>query len=393
MRPIHCSFVIALAAACREPAPPELIVPPVQDDASAGGDGDGSDDGDPATSSTGAPPEVPDLPGDCEAGARRCSDDGFANQWCGWNPEAFQADWGWRVPCDAGQSCESGVCAVGECRTPEVLFVVDRSDSLLEDDRWLWVADEVSAFSSKIRASATQGLRMFPDEPCEPGDIAPIETRADGIGPLLVAPTQGASTPIRAALADTAAVFGDPDQHQVVILITDGDETCEPNQSPALVASSLYRLGIRVFAIGVSTQANVGLLDEIAALGGTGEARIVDSGAALADALTAIEAELGACVCDPGSTTCFDGVVSTCDDAGTGYVASEACPTGQCDGDACVPVDCEWFCDVAQSSAAIDACVSEVLYDDYECSSYCSSCVGYGAIDDAACAAIATQCL
>lgn len=388
--------MLTLGLACREPEQPPLIVPPEQADGSGGNDNDGADDeadSADASGSTGAPPDVPDLPGDCDAGARRCADDGFANHWCGWNTESFHTEWGWRVPCDAGQSCVDGLCSTAECRTPEVLFVVDRSDSLLEDDRWSWVADEVGAFSTRIRGSATQGLRLFPDEPCEPGEIASIETRPSGIGPLLEPPTQGASTPIRAALDETASAFGDPDQRQFVILITDGDETCEPDKSPALAASNLFRLGIRVFAIGVSTQANVALLDEIAALGGTGKAHIVDSGAALADALTEIEAKLGACVCDPGSTTCFDGVLTTCNDDGSGFAASEACATQMCNGNACVPVQCDWLCNLTENNAGIGACVENLLISQYTCGAFCDACVSNSYVDDGDCAAIAAECL
>ncbi len=237
---------------------------------------------------------------------------------------------------------------------------------------WLSVGDAVFGLV------ATQGVRMFPDQPCTPAEVQPILLRPEGFAELLVAPTTGASTPIRLALADVQPAFGDPDQSQAVILVTDGDETCEPDASPELEASNLFRLGIRTFAIGVSTQANLTLLDEIAAAGGTGTARLAADGAALRGALDAIMAELQACTaCNPGELRCSDGVMLVCNASGSDFEMGETCSTHAClDDGTCLPApqNCGWdpanayyncgFQGVAPGDGAPIACPEGLIEDD-----------------------------
>ena len=161
------------------------------------------------------------------------------------------------------------------------------------------------------------GLRMFPasnGDSCGAEDVVSLAVNnGDAIESGLVPPSTDAQTPLAAALQGLSPAFGDPNDGQYAILITDGDETCSSDaNAPVQEAARLARLGVDTFVIGVSTQANATLLHQIAQAGRTGNARLVGNGAELGAALQAIFDELDGCEC--GDSILADELGELCDD-------------------------------------------------------------------------------
>ncbi len=281
-------------------------------------------------------PDGPDLPGQCDAGSTRCAEDGGGFQACGWDFDAGEVTWGWRIPCESGETCSDGRCSMATCRAPELAFVVDRSDSMLTDDRWDWVSGALGSLERSLQV-ASVGVRMFPDGDCSTGPLSPLAPLVSGFEPLLDPPTTGASTPISLALQGLQPAFGDPNVAQAVVMITDGDETCLPDAEPLLTGSNLFRAGIVVYTIAVSSQANPTLLDGIALGGGSGSAFRVETRAELEAAVETILDDLDSCRCEPGANACSGGVAMTCSADGTEFETAEAC-AGECadDGESCL---------------------------------------------------------
>jgi len=278
---------------------------------------------------------------------------------------------GRRVPCDEGRGCVDGTCA-GRCTRPEIVLVVDRSSSM-EGDRWDIVADTVGEFCELVGDTARVFLRLFPAaDQCGAGVIRPCEGRPDE------APSPVGETPIAAALTGIGGTFGDPNEAEAVVLITDGDETCDGEFDALPPVAEMRRADTETFAIGVTRQVNGDLLAAIAEAGGTTFGLLgyyrVDDRPELAGALLDVYARLGGCECGEadaaGPPGCFQGRFARCLEAGAPWDLidgpEEACDcpepgTLQCaDGEffRCVADRWAW---VPQPPAAECGCAEEDL--------------------------------
>ncbi len=263
-----------------------------------------------------------DCPDDCgPLWQASCTADGFGYRLCAPDPERPGCTApSRRILCGEGRDCVAGDggdrCA-GRCQRPEVLVLVDRSSSM-EGARWQFTRAALVDMSATVADFVRLGLRMFPGEEdgCAAGPLAAPAFDATAAFEAMPAPAQVAQTPIASALDGAADAFGDPDEGESVILVTDGDETCAGEFDAVSTAAALRLRGVRTFVIGIGREANGDLLTAIAEAGGTaaiGPApyQAVQDGPELRAALDAIFGwlEIGRAErCDGDDDDC-DGVV------------------------------------------------------------------------------------
>ena len=273
---------------------------------------------------------------DCEAlWEQTCSGSGGFKV-CGVDPTSGCPRLSHFVGCQAGNSCSAGQCK-GACTVPEMIIALDRSSSM-EGASWEAVSEAVATFADAFEEQARLGFRAFPGgSGCEPGDIIlPALDNGAVIEGALQAPATASSTPVAASLTDLAGVFGDPNQSEGVIVITDGSETCGDAADAVAAVVALRSRGTRVWAVGVGSAYDEVLLGEMAAAGGTGEARSAKSAEALTSVLVGVIAELGGCCADKDGDGhglgCAKG--PDCDDD-DGEVMTKDCAGKVCGDDSC----------------------------------------------------------
>jgi len=242
------------------------------------------------------------------------------------------------IGCAEHNTCVDRKCQ-GACVRPEILFAIDRSASA--ESTWALTTAGLSDFLPRIEHDVRVGARFFPADGCTPGELVPIAgDNAAAITQRFTSPTVGGSTPIAAALADLAPAFGDPNQGQHTIVISDGSESCASVGDVMRSVDALVHRGIRVHTIGVGASYDGSLLAAVAQRGGGrffAAADRPDFDEALHALLTvavgcdAGAAGLGVCVdgtcdarCDPGFHAC-DGVCVADLDVRT-CLGCEPCP-------------------------------------------------------------------
>lgn len=248
------------------------------------------------------------------------------------------------VNCPAGDTCIDGFCGCEGVAfaampiVPDVMVVLDKSGSMEEDldgdcplldgdgqcdypphgsgdsanpafdglpDKWGVATDAVSGILDSHGSKVRFGLVTFSsDGSCGAGNVrvdiannneADIRTIIDGTNPR-------GSTPIGDTLAD---LVGHPALQSTahpnyVLLVTDGQETCDGN--PVAAARNLYQQTPRVktFVVGFGGGVDAGELNDIATEGGTarpGPTKYyqADNAAELADALDSILGSVLSC--------------------------------------------------------------------------------------------------
>jgi hypothetical protein len=187
---------------------------------------------------------------------------------------------------------------------PEVLLLLDRSSSMLDSGAWSWVTDSLSSELTRWEIGSRIGLRQFPSTSgCSVGSVLDMEpAHRASIVASFQEPSTSASTPIAAALTDLVGAFGDPNDAQAVVLITDGDESCATRQDAVNAAQGLWERGVLVYVLPVTTTANQTFLNDLARVGGTGTGRSANDSGAFVAHLRAVFQELAACdydICNP----------------------------------------------------------------------------------------------
>ena len=260
---------------------------------------------------------VPPMCEDACEGAAACSDDGFAYRVCSPDPDQPGCStYSRRVPCAEGRTCEAdgaGAVCRGACIQPEVVVLVDRSSSMA-GERWMFTQAALLDAAARREWTARLGVRAFPaaGEGCTAGELEAPQYQSEVAFRDVEAPVDIAQTPIAAAFEGLEGAYGDPEDGQSVVLITDGDETCAEEEAAVAQAAALRRRGVRTFVIGIGQQANHDLLGAIAAVGGTGSHYRVADGAALRTALDDVFTRLGTCGCGVGEDRCAGDVLETC---------------------------------------------------------------------------------
>ena len=232
----------------------------------------------------------------CVEGSAECSADGFGFHGCGDNPAIGARDLGPRVPCGPGDRCEGGACVRARCLNAEVELIVDRSVGAGVGSAWSWVRTALLETVADRQYNNQFGLRQLPNAPCQSALAVPLSMAAHGaVSAGLTAPGNEASRPIAGALAAARADFASPRDGSAVILVLAGQETCDAAADALTQASLLYRSGVRVYVIAVSTAVDDATIDAIAAAGGTVSGRRADSAPALGASLVAVLDDLDAC--------------------------------------------------------------------------------------------------
>ncbi|MBM4320418.1 MAG: VWA domain-containing protein [Deltaproteobacteria bacterium] len=266
-----------------------------------------------------------------EAWSTFCSEDGSAYRRC--LPDPAQQGCtvrSRRVPCDEGRSCVAGSCS-GGCTRPQIVLAVDRSSSMA-GERWAMASEIIGEYCRAFAGTADIFIRLFPAaEACGAGDVV----RCDG--PPRQEPSPLGETPIAAALQGLTATFGDPNEAEAVVLITDGDETCQEEQTALAPVRELARQDVATFAIGVSRAANGELLAAIAREGRTAAGALgyyrADDRAAFWRALLEIQQRLEGCGCraqQDAEVDCYGLGFATCDGAARTLLPGPEAPGGSC---------------------------------------------------------------
>jgi hypothetical protein len=190
-----------------------------------------------------------------------------------------------------GDACEptpAGLPTCGEQTSefepiaPNVFFIVDRSGSMADDNKWNQATSAINSIGSSLNSELRIGLSTYSDGGCDSRrrlvmgshSATAIQNSLNGVGP-------DGGTPTATALRDVRnnrwyESNGDPlnsSRPKVVILITDGATgACggDGGHSGAVAqVRSLLNEGVRTFPIGFGTGASPTQLRELASAGGT----------------------------------------------------------------------------------------------------------------------------
>ena len=199
----------------------------------------------------------------------------------------------------------------GGCEPPQLLVLLDRtmsmhktadgSDPLDTPDgrlltKWGVAVGAIETMASELDETIDFGLALFPKD--EPGTCVTLSERIGGTtasnvaceeGEVLVSPAAGTgaaidaaldvdgaqlcrSTPIGAGLvtARDALEALDDGRDQLVLLVTDGGDTCAPERGPdpAAIAGQLHLDGVDTFVVGFGSGINPAVLNGAACAGG-----------------------------------------------------------------------------------------------------------------------------
>jgi hypothetical protein len=183
------------------------------------------------------------------------------------------------VPGDGGDA--------GACNPPDMLVVLDRSDSMSKPpdgdagaSKWslaVSALDDITA--APTDGTLRFGLELLPDQPGGKNDAGACTTglleidtglgNGAAIASTLASTQLMKSTPIGGALGVAQATLakGHVDgRGQNVLLVTDGNETCDAN--PALpIVQALAASGVHTYVVGFGGAVDAGLLDDLACAG------------------------------------------------------------------------------------------------------------------------------
>lgn len=363
---ILCACFSSLACGSDEEPQRDVVDPDERE--GDGGDGDAPEEAGPAAVCGDRVCASSERCDDCPDDCGRCAEDcgGVSCElWtsscsgergydvCVLDAESGCPEPGYFVGCAPGNTCgPSGTCE-GGCVVPEVMLLVDRSSSM-PDAVWAQVEDAVATFARRFEREARIGIRMFPGTAgCDVGETVTLDLdNAEAVVASLVPPSSESATPLAGALTGLGERFGDPNQGELVVLITDGSETCAGREDAIERAYELRVRGARVYTIGVGQAFDGELLQRIAAAGG-GRSFEALSANGLAFAFAEIASDATACIQPAyGAGVCFsEECVMACDD---GY---HLC------GSACLADDDAAHCGVLCSPCAEPANATALCID------------------------------
>ena len=262
------------------------------------------------------------------------------------------------------------------CAEPNVLLILDHSGSMNDNNKWNQAVEAINQVTFGFDTFLRFGLIYFPSRsncgvdlgsgllndvlPANGGNIRNSLMnlrRPDGGTPLADSIRTG---------AQYYNQFNDQTRKNVIVVITDGMESCENQNRPVQRASEAQQQGYLVYVIGFGNGVDPNALSQIAQAGGTGNYFQANNTDQLFDALRTIADQARAEECDGadndcdglideeippqpcdigcglGEIICLDGIFSTCMG---GEIPSEECDgmDNDCDGvvDEVEAVPCE----------------------------------------------------
>ena len=202
----------------------------------------------------------------------------------------------------------------GVCEKPNVLVVLDYSGSMNQANKWNQAVNAVNQLATTFDRSMQLGLMLFPQggecrveyqqavvSPCSPDNAGGIQNELFRVGN----PPRGNNTPIGRALNQASTYFNqlqDVGRRSIIVLVTDGQETCRGN--PVQAAQNAFNNDYPVYVIGFGQGVDGNTLNRIADVGGTGQAYLVNDGQALFDALDQIADRAQVELCDALDNDC-----------------------------------------------------------------------------------------
>ena len=243
------------------------------------------------------------------------------------------------IPDTPGEVCDEDDFAIARV-IPDMLIVLDRSNSMFDDGYWNPARDAIYAVTGALDFEIWFGLMIFPNvtgagicsglsNQCEPGHEPVVgvgEGNAFNILDSLGAMVTCGGTPIAVTLQNARAyldTLAADDHPKFVLLVTDGAPNCNDalpggsctctnpmggcilNPSNCLddvrtisIIEDMRAAGIQVFVMGIGTSTWMGTLDAMAAAGGTGSAFLAEDTAAISTTFEEIAGSVATCEFD-----------------------------------------------------------------------------------------------
>lgn len=240
---------------------------------------------------------------------------------------------------DASQDANTGdappdICEVvdvmAERTIPNVLIVLDRSESMLDDNRWAQAVPAVNNVVTNLESTIAFGLMLFPlpgGENCSTGSVVvtPATGTATAIATALSGTSPGGYTPSALSLDAARTALDGVTGDSYILFVTDGAPNCnaalnkntctctygndgcggpglgatlclDDDRTVASVAS-LATSVIPTYVIGFDATAWSGVLNDMAAAGGTERNTYisVSDGTALEAQLAALAGQVVSC--------------------------------------------------------------------------------------------------